>query len=398
MTGRATRPGRDPMAARFSAGEMARRLRLARAFLADHGLDAVVVYGAGSNNANLCWLSNHRDLHGAYLVVPAEGQPRLLVSFLNHLPNARERSAVPAEWGGHRPAGQVAHLLREHGARRVGLVGGRASYGFGMPYLHYLALREAVPEVDLVDVTADFDALLLVKSDEEIDRLRAAAELTDLALAALAERTRPGMTEYELVAMAEYGYRRLGGEVGITFLRSMPMAAPTGIVPAQRPSGRRIERGDVVICELSATSDGYSGQVLWPVFVAADPTPEWQRLYDAAYQAFDGLRHAVRHGATVADAVAAAQAIPRAGYTICDSLLHGFGLGLHPPYVDPDVFEHPPADGGDRFERGMAVVLQPNPITRDERMGIQLGALTVVRDDGAHSLHAVPAEPLVATG
>ncbi len=44
----------------------------------------------------------------------------------------------------------------------------------------------------------------------------------------------------------------------------------------------------------------------------------------------------------------------------------------------------------------MTIVIQPNPVTPDERMGIQLGALTVVRDDRAESLHGIPFEPLVA--
>lgn len=377
---------------------MRRRLGAARDFMAGGELDALLVYGAGSQNADLCWLSNHRDPHGAHLVVPRDGEPTLFVAFLNHLPNARERSAVPAEWGGYRPWEKVVAALRAAGARRVGLVGGRASYGFGMPYLHHQALRELAPELELTDVTAGFDELLLVKSGEEIAALRQSAALTDLALAALAEQTRVGMTEHELVARAEFAYRRAGGEVGITYLRSMAMADPSGIVPAQRAAGRRIERGDVIICELSASSWGYSGQVLWPVFVGADPTPEWQRLFDAALAAFQGMRGAVRDGASVADAIAAAEPIRAAGYSICDSLLHGFGLGLHPPYVDPEEFHSPPADGGARFAAGMAVVLQPNPITPDQRMGIQLGALTVVTDRDAECLHAVPSGPLIAEG
>jgi hypothetical protein len=52
---------------------------------------------------------------------------------------------------------------------------------------------------------------------------------------------------------------------------------------------------------------------------------------------------------------------------------------------------------GRTIERGAAVVIQPNPITPDERMGLQLGALTVVRDDGAECLHSLPFEPLVAS-
>ena len=43
----------------------------------------------------------------------------------------------------------------------------------------------------------------------------------------------------------------------------------------------------------------------------------------------------------------------------------------------------------------MAIVIQPNPITPDERMGLQLGALTVVTERGATSLHEVPLEPVV---
>jgi hypothetical protein len=43
----------------------------------------------------------------------------------------------------------------------------------------------------------------------------------------------------------------------------------------------------------------------------------------------------------------------------------------------------------------MAIVVQPNPITPDEQMGLQLGELTVVGEDGAESLHDVPLEPLV---
>ena len=44
----------------------------------------------------------------------------------------------------------------------------------------------------------------------------------------------------------------------------------------------------------------------------------------------------------------------------------------------------------------MAVVVQPNPITPDERMGLQLGQLGVIRADGIETLHTLPLEPLVA--
>ena len=248
---------------------------------------------------------------------------------------------------------------------------------------------------ELVDVTREFQRLRLVKSEEEVEWLRRAAALSDLAMLALRDEARIGMTEYELVALAEDAYRRKGGQAHITFLRSMPMDAPTGCLPAQNPSARRLERGDVVITEFSASYWGYSGQLHRPVFIGREPSADWQRLFDVALEAYARLTTAVRAGNNEADALEAAAVIPAAGYAIYDDLLHGYGVDILPPLIDRTRLGDGDS-GGMQFESGMAIVLQPNPITPDERMGLQLGALTIVRDDGAECLHDVPFEPLLA--
>jgi Xaa-Pro aminopeptidase len=266
-----------------------------------------------------------------------------------------------------------------------------------MPYRHYLALRD----LETVDVTREFAALRATKSAEEIERLRAAAELTDLAILSARDAAKPGVTELELVAEAEHAYRRRGGAVRITFLRSMPMDAPTGCVPAQNPSARRLERGDVILTEFSASLGAYSGQVHRPIFVGAEPTAEWLRLFGVAKDAYDRIAAALRSGATEGDAIRAASVIGEAGYAIYDDLIHGYGTDYGPPLVDRSCVEwwrsraQPPP--GRTIARDTAVVIQPNPITPDERMGLQLGALTIVRDDGAECLHTIPFEPLIAT-
>jgi Xaa-Pro aminopeptidase len=382
---------------RFSSAEMDRRYKLARGLVEEHGLDALVLFGNSGvnrhNQANVFWLSNHLDLHHCYLVLPRDGEPALFVGLTNHVPNAREVSDVPViEWGGYRPAEKVAERLG--GARRIGLVGINATFGMGMPYPHYVELRDRFGE--LVDVTREFQRLRLVKSEEEVEWLRRAAELTDRAILAVAKQARPGLTELELVAIAEEAYRPQGGMPHITFLRSMAMDEPTGCLPAQNPSRRRLGASDIVITEFSASYWGYSGQIHRPIFVGAEPTPEWQRLFDVALTVYQALAGAVRTGGNEADAIRAAEPILEAGYEIYDDLVHGYGVDILPPLIDRRQLGRPPADGGARFERNMAVVLQPNPVTPDQRMGLQLGALTVVRDDGAESLHQVPFEPLLA--
>ena len=394
---------------RFSAAEMERRHALARGLMAQEGLEALVVFGSSGmnrhDNVNAFWLSQWLDMHHCYLVVPrAEGaEPALYVGYTNHVPNARELSDVPVvEWGGYDAGETVALRLREVGATqgRVGLVGVSHVWTMGMPWQHYLRLQELLPELELVDATPAFARLRAVKSEEEVERLRGAAELSDLAIGALVEAARPGVSEVELVAIAEDAYRRRGGTARITFLRSMAMDAPNGCLPAQNPSGRRLERGDVILTEFSASLGGYSGQVHRPVFVGAEPTAEWPRLFEVAKDAYDRVAAGLVPGSSEGDVIRNAAVIGERGYAIYDDLVHGYGTDIHPPLVDRSCVEwwrsgeEPPP--GRRFERGMAIVIQPNPVTPDERMGLQLGALTIVRDDGAECLHGIPFEPLLA--
>src|SRR6476469_9318626 len=267
---------------------MARRYELARGLMRELELDYLVVFGNSGvnrhNHANHFWLSQWQDMHHCYLVLPRDGEATLLVGLVNHVPNARERSDVPnVEWGGYEPGKTIAKLV----SGRVGLVGVNATWSDGMPWQHYLDLQH----LDLVDVTREYASLRRIKSAEEIERLRGAAELSDLAITTLVEIAKPGVSETELVARVEESYRRRGGATRITFLRSMPMDAPNGCLPAQNPSSRRLEQGDVIITEFSASLGGYSGPVHRPVFVQAEPTDEWMAMFDAARDAYDAITH-----------------------------------------------------------------------------------------------------------
>jgi Xaa-Pro dipeptidase len=399
------------MWARFSPAEMERRWALARDLMDRQGLDGLVVFGNSGvnrhNEANAFWLTNHLDLHHCYLVAPRDPsiEPALYTGLTNHVPNARQVSDVPLiEWGGYDPAGTVAKRLGATGLDRgrIGLVGVNATFGMGMPHQHHRALREALPDLELVEVTRAFASLRATKSDEEIEWLRRAAAFTDRTIEALRAEVRPGMPEFALLGIIEGSYRSDGGLPHIAFVRSMPMDKPNGCVPAQNPSDRTIRMGDVIITEISASYWGYSGQIHRPVFVGRGPTPAWQRLFDAAHDSYRGMADAIRPGATEADVIRAASVIGERGYDIYDDLIHGYGVDIHPPVIDRSCSRYwpwnaaSPAPEGRRFERNMAIVIQPNPITPDERMGLQLGALTIVTDDGAMSLHEVPFEPVVA--
>jgi Xaa-Pro dipeptidase len=375
----------DTAPLRFSDGEIARRHAAVRGMMAEHGFDALVVYGTASSFAEVHYLSDFRTMREAYLILPAEGDPTLLVQYFNHVPYARRRARIAdVRWAGPPDLSTILDHLRERGLgdRRIGLVG-------ALPWRQYVALRAGLTEAELADATAQFQRLRLIKSAEELAFLRRGAALSDRAMEALEREVRPGIPEHALAAIVEGVYLPLGGHTHIHYMATTPMRDPRVCVPAQDQSDRELQAGDVLITEISAQYNGYPGQILRPFSIGEPPTADYQRMYDVAVRVFDSVAAVVRHGATVEEVLDAADAIHAAGYTICDDLLHGFGGGYFVPHVRTK------RTGGTRdpgfvFAENMTVVIQPNVITPDERMGVQVGELVRVTRSGVESLHRYP--------
>jgi Xaa-Pro dipeptidase len=343
---------------RFSDAEMARRHDALAAVMAEHEVDHVLVHGANRSGTAVGWLTRWPVTREAIVIVTPGERDRLLVGFYNHVPNA-ERIATEAH------VGFVGDFERPPG--RVGVIGRAARDG----------------EVDL---NAAYTRLRLVKSAEEIEWIRRAAELTDAGVAALREAARPGIDERELGAAIEAAYLPHGATTHIHYLAATPMHDPSVCVPAQYPSDRRLRAGDALVFEVSASFWEYPAQRLGPFMVDAEPTPLYRELLDTANAAFDAVAGRVRAGASAAELHAAAGLIEDAGFTIRDDLVHGFVGGYLPPVIGARA---PVPDF--TLEAGMTVVVQPNVVTRDERAGVQVGELLLVTDAGAERLHAARA-------
>jgi Xaa-Pro aminopeptidase len=309
--------------------------------------------------------------------------PVLFVQYFNHVPNAQRVARADVRWGGARSVDTVAdELANPAGARRVGLVG-------PLPYTEHQRLTSRLGDRTLVDATADFLRLRLIKSEEEVEAMSRAAAITDDALGALVRAAVPGTTELELQAEAASAAIRAGGQPHFLYLSSTPMANPDRMVPQQDLTNRRLQPGDAIILELSAAYTAYSGQVLRTVTVEAELTETYRRLHDVAWQAFHEVARTIAPGLSAAAVVEAASLIDREGLTICDDLVHGYGGGYLPPILRTPNSRHGPVPDF-VFERNMTLVIQPNVVTLDQRAGVQVGELVRVTDEGVVSLHRTP--------
>ncbi len=342
-----------------------------------------LVYGANRAGSAVSWLTGWPVTSQALLVAgPDEADDVLLVSFFNHVPQARRLCAVRVEWSGARPVATALDLIAGRGPlpARIGLVG-------ALPLDQYRLLAGRVS--DVADLNPSYTELRLVKSAEEIAAMRAGAALTDAAVQALAGALRPGVTDHELIAGLEHAYVSRGGLHHIHYLGITAMDEPAVAVPEQWPTGRVLRDGDVVTCEISAAAaPEYAGQLLRTFTVGAGPTPLYADLHAVAEAAYDALAGLLVPGATAAELAAAGAVIETAGYQAIDDLVHGFGGGYLPPVVPAPG--RPLTDPGRTLAAGMTLVVQPNVVTGDGFAGVQTGELLLVTERGPRRLHAFP--------
>lgn len=369
---------------RFSDAEYARRHRALQAVMEKAGVDHLLVITDHRTGNAPQWVTGWPGTVEAYVVFRPGETMTMHVEWFNHFPLAKKlatggKAGVDVRWGEHRGMALTIAELKKRGAKKIGLMGPLVAR----------KVRELEKEFSVVELDAEYVRLRLIKSEEEVDWLRIGAAFSDAGFESLLKGTRPGLTERELGNLVERAYVGEGGTTFIHYIGVTSMANPNLFVPPQFHSARKVEKGDVVFCELSGSFWDYSGQVLRTFSVGMDPTPLYRDLHATAEAAFDAVTKVVRHGTTMDEILQAASLVEERGFTVCDDLMHGFGGGYFPPILGTRSRPAGPLPKM-TLEENMTVVVQPNVIARDKPAGVQVGELIRITKTGFERLHKAP--------
>src|SRR5215210_316719 len=215
-------------------------------------------------------------------------------------------------------------LMRGVVANVTGRLGFESAH---LTYASWQTLNEA--GLELVPRPGYVERLRVVKSPEELDRIRRASEIASGAYERLAQERFVGRTERELAWAFETFMHELGAH-GPSFPTTVA-SGENGATPHGKTSDRVIGAGETIVVDAGAVIDGYASDCT-RTFVTGELPEELRRAYDVCLEAQVAALDGVRAGTRGRDADAIARTIiADAGFgeRFGHGLGHGIGLMVH---------------------------------------------------------------------
>jgi len=235
--------------------------------------------------------------------------------------------------------------------------------------------------------------MILLKSKDEIEKMRAANAIVADILVQVRERVKPGVDTAELDALAEELTLARGARpafkgytvAGRVFPASICISINDEVVHGI-PSERCVLRaGDIVGLDFGVCYQGYYGDAAMTVPVG-QVTQEATRLMDVTRAALAAGIEAARPGAHVGDISGAIQdTAERAGYSLVREFVgHGIGRSLH---EDPQVPNYRTGARGVRLQEGLVLAIEPMVNAGRPEVYVKEDGWTAATRDGRLSAH-----------
>ncbi len=272
--------------------EFKERLAKVQEEVNSRGLDALLVHSNESDFANVRYLTDYWPLfETAGVLIPKEGEPILIIGPESET-FAKDRSKIPKirkileyresadpEYPGV-PISTFEEIFQESvpgGVNKLGIAG----YSI-LPLAIYEAVRNAIPNAEIVRADDILVQMRTKKSPNEITLLREANHISELALGEILKAIRPGVTELQMVGVAQKAMYDNGAEY-----EAMPQYIFCGRGTSHaisRPSYKVIREGEMIQLGIGARVGGYSASVGRPVCLGKMPG-EMRKLVQAGLDA-----------------------------------------------------------------------------------------------------------------
>jgi methionyl aminopeptidase len=236
--------------------------------------------------------------------------------------------------------------------------------------------------------------MIILKTRDEIARMRAAGEMVAQVLSLLESKVKPGVTTGSLNALAEEECRKRNA---IPVFKNYPnprggrpfpgaiCASVNEEVVHGIPGKRVLKEGDIISIDFGVLLEGFAGDSAITVAVG-DVDPQVARLLQVTEESLmKGIQQALPGNRLGKVSSAIQDWAEKNGFSVVREYVgHGIGRNMH---EDPPVPNYGRADRGPVLKEGITLAIEPMLNMGTHKVFTKIDDWTVVTQDGKYSAH-----------
>ncbi len=248
-----------------------------------------------------------------------------------------------------------------------------------------MALGESIRAVDLIEMKSIFpceflngvellEELRIIKSEQDLDKMRMAARMADSVMDDLTRFIKPGMTEKDIKIKIEALFIEKGAD-GLSFSPIVACGANNSR-PHYRENTGVIAKKDVLLLDFGCRYQGFCSDISRTFFIGSISKEE-ERIYTIARQAQAAGVQAAKKGTRCCDVDRTARTYIEShgmGHYFLNRTGHGIGFDVHEaPYIN--------GNNERQLEKGMVFSIEPG-ICIPGKVGMRVEDIVAINHQG----------------
>lgn len=336
----------------------------------DQNIDAMLI-GSGANRRYISGFT------GSNAMLYLSSKRQVLITDFRYIEQAKIESH-PFEIINQTSKGLIGTALqiaKEDSARYIGFESDHTNYTSSLEFSKYPSF-EFIPTKHLIE------QLRQIKDDKEIEALRKAEHIGDLAFSHIVDFIKSyykqGLTEKDVALEIEYRMRKKGAE-GISF-NAIVAGGTRSALPHAQPTDQSFKPGDFIVLDFGCIYQGYCSDMTRTMIIG-EPTKKQSEIYQTVLHAQLEALKCIKPGVLGKEVDQVARdIITQAGY----GTYFGHGLGHS---TGLEIHENPRFSPLETtmIQKGMVITVEPG-IYVPHLGGVRIEDLVVITEDGMENL------------